>query len=80
MFVFSVGSGKDVIVGIGADDGDLILLGPGLTGPSISADEVAEEYGTVIDGDLVLNFGKGNTLTLQNFTNMDALAEMIDFA
>lgn len=71
-FVFT--SGQDLILDF-QDDADTIELDSDLWGGTpLSAAEVLA-YASVVDGDVVFDFGNGNTLTIENFTNISALED-----
>ncbi len=80
------GAGKDKFVFkssvIGADtitdftnDVDTLVLDDALWGGGLSAAQVVSNFATVVGGDVVLDFGGGNTITLTGFGNS---ADLVD--
>ena len=74
-FVF--GKGADTITDF--EDRDTIVLDRALWGGSaLSAQEVLN-YARVADGDIVFDFGNGNTLRVENVSNVNGLADDLAF-
>jgi len=44
---------------------------------NLSVDEVIDRYATVQNGDVVFDFGGGDTLTLSDVSNLNALSDTI---
>ena len=75
-FAFNLGDGNDLVRDF-VDNVDTIQLDSALWGGGLSAAQVVSSFASVSGGDIVLNFGGGDTLTLDGFTNLSALADDI---
>lgn len=75
-FVFKIKSGDDLIRDFG-DGKDRLLLDDKLFG-NISEEQVVNRYADVVGNKIVMDFGSGDKLTLNNYTKINALADFID--
>lgn len=76
-FVFSVGDGQDKVRGFNALEDSLVFdrdFGPAV----VSAQDIVDNFAAVANGDTVFTFADGATVTLVNFTHIDALAGAIE--
>lgn len=76
-FVFSNGSGRDVIQGF-QDDTDTIALAESLWGGCLNKRQVLTTYGTETGPDVLLDFGK-DELLLRDVADLLALKDDIAF-
>ncbi|WP_068117119.1 calcium-binding protein [Tropicimonas marinistellae] len=76
-FVFKKGYGKDTVADF-QNNKDTLLLDDALWSGSLTKKQVLNKFASVQDGDVVLDFGK-HELTIENFTNIKALTDDIDF-
>jgi len=71
IFLFRNKYGKDVIRDF-TDNVDTLKLGDGLWDGDLTKKQVLNKFASIVDGDLVLDFGK-HELTLENFDSTGAL-------
>lgn len=76
-FVFQKGYGKDTVADF-QDDKDTLLIDDALWSGELTTKRVLTKFASVQDGDVVLDFGR-NELTIENFTDVTALADDIRF-
>ena len=74
LFFFS--SGADVITDTSFDD--TVQLDASLWSGDLSAQEVVDQFGEVTEAGVLLDFGDGNSLQLDNVTDIEALALQIE--
>jgi Ca2+-binding RTX toxin-like protein len=78
-FVMARGYERDTVVDF-EDDRDTIVLNQNvLARPGMTAQEVLDAYGSIVDGDAVLSFGGGDRLTIQGVTDLQILVDDIAF-
>ncbi|MDN5569282.1 MAG: calcium-binding protein, partial [Paracoccus sp. (in: a-proteobacteria)] len=77
-FVFDPGDDMDVIIDFNVAQNDRLMLSNSLTG-GLSAQDVLDSFGTVIDGHAALDFGGGDVIVFDNLTDLNGLASQIDF-
>lgn len=75
--IFIYSSGADTITDMSFDD--TIRLDASLWSGSLSASVVIDRFGRDTGDGLILEFGSGNSLQLDNVTDADALAGQIEF-
>lgn len=75
-FVFANKGGRDTIRDF-QDNVDTILLDDALWGGGLSVKQVLKQFGSVVDGDVVLDFGK-HELTIDGLDDLAALRNDID--
>lgn len=78
VFIFKEGHELLLIQDFTFSQQDILQLDSSLWGGGLSAEEVLASYGYVDNGQIVLNFGGGDIITLAGITNMDMLAQHID--
>lgn len=76
-FIFTVGHDADRISDFEANQ-DILQLTTSLTGGRSTGSEVIAEFGSVIGGMVVFDFGNGDTITLENLSSLAGLADNID--
>jgi serralysin len=57
---------------------DILRLSTGLTGGESDGDAILAAFGAVVNGEVVLDFGEGDTLILSNLASLSGLAESIN--
>ncbi len=78
-FIFDQRSERDVIVDFAAAEGDRIQIDDAIwDGAALTATQLVEDYGRIIDGDMHLKLPKGHELVVENVTDRAALAAAID--
>lgn len=77
-FEFNRAGGKDIITDF-EDDIDQIALDEALWSGSKTVAEVLSDHANVFNGDVILNFGTGAKLVVENITDISALADDIVF-
>ncbi|MEP3299370.1 MAG: calcium-binding protein [Pseudoruegeria sp.] len=73
-FVFNLGSSRDAITDF-EDNIDTISLDSALWGGGLTEQDVVDNFGKVKDGNIVLNFGNNDILTLEGQTDLSILAD-----
>lgn len=75
-FVFTAGQDRfgDVSATV-----DTVLLDERLWSGTLSALDIVNRFGTLDNGDAILNFGNGNILTVDDIGSLTALSQTIDF-
>lgn len=76
-FIFTVGHDADRISDFEANQ-DILQLTTSLTGGRSTGSEVIAEFGSVIGGMVVFDFGGGDTITLENLSSLAGLADNFD--
>ncbi len=76
-FIFATGHGQDRIVDFSAAH-DRLELSSGLVEGLTSGADVLAEYASVVGGNVVLDFGDGNSITLQGVNSLAGLDTRID--
>ncbi|MEL6913149.1 MAG: calcium-binding protein [Pseudomonadota bacterium] len=76
-FVFEPDMGADLVVDF-RDDIDTLSISSVLTGGITDAGTIVTTFATVVAGDTVLDFGGGNTITLEGVANAAVLSDDID--
>ncbi len=78
-FVFGANGGADTITDFNDRQGDHLNLAPAIWGGDgyQSAAEVVARFADVVGNDIVFDFENGQTITLQNVTNLSAVAEVL---
>jgi serralysin len=77
-FVFAGGRGADVVQGFSAGEGDRLYLDDDLWAGVLTQAQVVE-FPRVVNGDVVFDFGGGDSLTLRGVGSTANLAGAIDF-
>lgn len=77
-FVFSDGHDGFTIRDFSFSDNDRLELDDSLWNGSLTARQVVNTYGTVVNGDMVLDFGGGDVIVLEGITSARQLANYID--
>lgn len=78
-FVFKAGHGHDVITDYG-DGNDRLKLDDSLWGNANLSTAKILNFASVVNGDTVFDFGGGDTMTLENYTDIAGLgADLIVF-
>jgi serralysin len=77
-FVFSDGHDEFTIRDFSFSDNDRLELDDDLWNGSLTARQVVNTYGTVVNGDMVLDFGDGDVIVLEGITSSRQLANYID--
>ena len=77
VFVFNAGDDRDTIKDFGRGQ-DRLELDDALWTGFKSAEDVVDDHARIKDGDIVLTFGDGDRLVLEDYTNLRALEELID--
>lgn len=78
IFVFAPGHGRDIIVDFDPRAGDRLALDDALWGGRLTAAQAIQKYDAIDHGDLVLDFGHGQTLVFEDFTDVAALIRAVD--
>ena len=79
VFIFADAFGRDQISDFSAAGGDILRLDDAIWGDAaITAAEVLTEFSSVVGGNLVLNFGTGEVLTLTGVSSTAGLAGVIE--
>lgn len=78
VFIFNDGHDRLTIRDFSFTDDDTLRLDDDLWSGNLSAAQVVNTYGSVVDDDLVLDFGGGDIVVLQGLTNGAELANYID--
>lgn len=79
VFIFNADLGQDTIMDFDAHQDHIALaltIRDGLTG---SATQTVNNYASIENGNTILDFGDGNSITLLGFTDTSALIDAIDF-
>jgi Ca2+-binding RTX toxin-like protein len=76
-FVFAMGHGQDTIVDFSAAH-DRLHLSSGLVEGLTTGADVLADYASVIGGNVVFDFGEGNTILLQGVNTLAGLENRID--
>ena len=61
------------------DDVDTLVFDDALWGGGLTASQVVSGYASVVGGDVVFDFGSGNTVTLAGFASLGPLSDDIVF-
>lgn len=77
-FVFDLGDGMDVFTDFSLAQNDHLVLSGAVTG-GLDAQGVLDTYGTMIDGNAVLDFGGGDVIVFANLTDLAGMAGQIEF-
>jgi Ca2+-binding RTX toxin-like protein len=77
-FVFDEGDDTLTIRDFTFRHNDRLELDDALWRGNLSAADVISTYGSVVDGDFVLDFGNGDVIVLEGVTNASQLSEFID--
>ncbi len=78
-FEFTNRGGNDVITDFSTKQGDRIALDAALWDGDLAKDDVVGQFAKVVNGSIEFEFANGETLKLQGFTNLNALADAIVF-
>lgn len=78
VFVFGRGDAADRVTDFNRAEGDRLRLDPDLWSGTLTARQVVDRFARVASGDLVLDFGSGDTLTLEGITTTSGLSGAID--
>jgi Ca2+-binding RTX toxin-like protein len=78
VFVFNVGSANDHIVDFQWAEHDVIRLDDALWAGDLTEAEVIAEFGTVVDGNILLTFANGELLQIDGIANLARLSAFID--
>ena len=76
-FIFDRGHDSDQITDFELAQ-DILRLSTSLTGGETDGDAILAAFGAVVSGEVVLDFGEGDTLILTNLASLSGLAESID--
>ncbi|EBA15319.1 type I secretion target repeat protein [Roseobacter sp. SK209-2-6] len=76
-FVFNTGYDNDEINDF-EEHRDFLLLSTSLTGGETSAANILSTYGSVVNGQVVFDFGNGDVLTLSNLSTLSGLEDNIN--
>lgn len=76
-FVFRAGHEGFRIEDFSFGQGDRLVLGPDLWDGRLSVSDVLAEYASVTNGNIVLDFGNGDIITLENLGNIARLEDHI---
>lgn len=68
LFQFGLNHGHDRIIDFELT-WDTLQLDQGLWSGTLTATQVVAQFATVIDGDVVFDFGDGNSITIENYTS-----------
>ncbi len=79
IFIFREGHDTLLIMDFSFDDDDTLHLDQNLWGGGLTAEQVIDYYGAVEDGQIVLDFGNGDSVTLAGITDLDTLSDHIAF-
>ncbi len=77
VFIFREGHDTLLIQDFSFSDQDMLHLDSALWDGDLTAEEVLAMYGSVENGQIVLDFGNGDIITLAGLANMDMLADHI---
>lgn len=72
-FIFAAGDDRIIDMTLGQND-QIVILRTVFGGQVQSGAQIVASYGAVIDGNVVFDFGSGNTLTLEGLTSLNGLA------
>jgi Ca2+-binding RTX toxin-like protein len=75
-FVFGNGDDRDQITDF-QNNTDTIALDDNLWNGNLTASEVVNQFGSVVNGNAVLDFGGGDVLTIEGVTNLNILVDDI---
>lgn len=78
VFVFEDGHERLLIEDFTFTDQDRLQLDEDLWGGGMTAEQVMATYGRAINGQIVLDFGGGDIITLAGITNLEMMAQHID--
>jgi Ca2+-binding RTX toxin-like protein len=78
-FQFATGSGADVVTDFTMGQGDRLGLAKSLWGGGLTDQQVVSRYAEVLGGNVLFDFGDGDTLLLQGVRSLNGLADRIDF-
>ena len=76
-FVFTQGDGKDEIVDFDKAQ-DVLVLEAELVGPHTTGKAVLNNFATISDGNVVLDFGNGDVITLSGLGSLSGLSDNIE--
>lgn len=79
-FVFADGYGADRVTDFSTQENDRLLLNTNLWTGNLTKQQVVNQFATVTGGNMVMDFGGGDVLTLQGFTQKSVLDDFIVFA
>ena len=77
-FIFLFGDETALIRDFTFDDGDRLELEALLWGGGMDAEQVLDRFARVRDGDTIIDFGRGDVITLAGVTDLGTLADYID--
>lgn len=77
-FIFSRGSGADLITDFSVAQGDILQLARNLTGSMRTGAEVVQHFGTVIDGRAALYLATGDSIMFEGIANLSDIAANIE--
>ena len=73
-FIFGAASGSDVVTDFSVSEADNIIFGSKLWGTALLTEaEVVAQFAQVIAGNVVFDFGGGNTLQVNGLTTLTGL-------
>ena len=78
VFEFDAGGGADVFEFFSVGAGDRIEIDSALTGGAADGAAVVAAFGAIVEGNAVLDFGVGNSITLTGVTTLDGLDTVLD--
>ena len=78
VFIFAKGSGTDTVADFDPET-DMIHLAKKLSGTGIKAEEIATEFGQILNGTVVLDFGNGDQIILEHIDDLGALSDSFVF-
>jgi Ca2+-binding RTX toxin-like protein len=79
VFLFENASGADVVTDFTMGQGDRLALAESLWGGGLTDRQVIARYAEVVGGNVLFDFGDGDTLLLQGVRSLNGLADRIDF-
>jgi subtilisin-like proprotein convertase family protein len=77
-FIFNDGHDQFTIRDFSFSDGDTLQLDSDLWTGNMTAQQVVNTFGDLVDGDLVLDFGDGDIIVVEGLTNITRIADFID--
>jgi Ca2+-binding RTX toxin-like protein len=77
-FVFMKKEGTDFITDFSVDE-DILQLDTRLWTGTLTADEVVDQFASIVGPDTILDFGRKGTIALDGVLDLELLADTIDF-
>lgn len=77
-FVFLAGHGHDQVANFDLTEGDRLQISHSLWATTLTASQVVSRYAHIVAGEVVFEFGNGNSISLVGISSLTGLAAAID--